>query len=60
MGEHLDMQRIFDEHTEMWEMLNYLRRYVVLDTPDAHEVGELLRRVLTPHQLTPDWKPSAS
>jgi hypothetical protein len=49
MVEHLDMQRVVDEHTEMREMLKHLRRYVVLGTPDAHEVSELLRRVSAPH-----------
>jgi hypothetical protein len=60
MVEHLDMQRVLDEHTEMSEMLKHLRRYVVLGTPDAHEVSQLLVRVNTPHALPSDWKPCAS
>jgi hypothetical protein len=36
MVEHLDMQRVLDEHTEMYEMLKHLRRYVVLGTCDAN------------------------
>jgi len=60
MIEHLDMQRVFAEHTEMWEMLKRLRRHLVLGTSDADEVAELLRRVSTPHALPADWKPCAS
>jgi hypothetical protein len=60
MVEHLDMQRVLDEHTEMYEMLKHLRRYVVLGTSDANQVSELLRRVGTPHALPSDWKPCAS
>ena len=60
MVEHLDMQRDLDEHTEMYEMLKHLRRYVVLGTADANQVSELLRRVGTPHALPSDWKPCTS
>jgi hypothetical protein len=60
MVEHLDMQRVLDEHTEMWQMLRRLRRYVVLGTSDADQVSELLRRVSTPHALPANWKPCAS
>jgi hypothetical protein len=60
MVEHLDMQRVLDEHTEMWEMLKRLRRYLVLGTCDADRVAELVHRVSTPHALPADWKPCAS
>ena len=60
MVEHLDMKRVFDEHTEMWQMLKHLRRYVVLGTPDALAVSDLLLRVGNPHALPSDWKPCAS
>jgi len=60
MVEHLDLQRVLDEHTEMSEMLKHLRRYLVLGTSDADRVGELLHRVSTPHALPADWKPCAS
>jgi hypothetical protein len=60
MVEQLDMQRVFDEHMEMWEMLKHLRRYVLLGTPDADQVRELLCRVSTPHILPSEWEPCAS
>jgi hypothetical protein len=47
----LDLARVLDEHDEMREMLKHLRRYVVLGTPDAAEVSELLARVYAPHEL---------
>ena len=60
MVEHLDMQRVLEEHTEMSEMLKHLRRYIVLGTPDAQTVSELLLRVNRPHALPSDWKPCRS
>ena len=60
MVEQLDLERVLDEHTEMWQMLKHLRRYVVLGTPDAHAVSELLLRVSNPNALPSDWKPCSS